>query len=267
VKVQNAPWAAVVAELEHRTGILVRVEGSLTGTLTQAFEDLPLEQGLRRLFRNTNVVFLYRPATTAETAVGSLIHVWLFPRDESRVEQRAELDSARTSAEGARPDGEVVSRDSQAERLSALQAFAEQGNAQALRRAVSDPDPTIQLAAFELLAAQDRRGAIAALRSAAKRDRPEMRLQALQLLHHTHWVDRETALAVLGEALADENVTVKSYVIRALVAEGGPDALSYLGQASRDSDPSVQMLAIESIVQMDHGHILLQEGAIGEEPR
>src|SRR6266446_7385369 len=57
VSIQNAPWTAVLEELERCTGILIRVEGSLTGTLTQAFENLPLKQGLQRLFHNINVVF------------------------------------------------------------------------------------------------------------------------------------------------------------------------------------------------------------------
>jgi hypothetical protein len=90
-----------------------------------------------------------------------------------------------------------------------------------------------------------------------------MRIQALQLLQQTNGVDCATVLAALGEALADEDTVVKIYAIQALADQGDADALTYLGRASRDADPSVQMLAIESIVQIDHGLTLLAGGATG----
>jgi hypothetical protein len=263
VRIHNAPWTAVLEELERCIGILIRVEGSLTGTVTQAFENLPLKQGLQRLFHNINVVFFYEPTTMAETAAGSLTRVWLFPRDANTGAQQTQLASVEQTSAGAEPEGQAVVAERTAQRLSTLQAFAQQGNTTALREALSDPDPAIQVAAFKLLAERDPQEAIAALRNAAKSEEAQMRLQALQLLQQTNRVDRATVLAALGEALADEHTIVKIYAIQALADQGDPDALRYLGQASRDADPSVQMLAIESIVQMDHGLTLLQGGAMG----
>jgi hypothetical protein len=267
VRIRNTPWAAVLKELERQTGIPIQVEGSLAGTLTQAFEDLPLEQGLRRLFRNINRVFFYEPGRRTDTAAGPLTRVWLFPRNGSgadAAEREAPLRSAGTStealpsAEGVKPEEEPAAQSGQGERRSALQALAEQGKVEALQQAVFDADPTLQAAAFELLAARDRPGAIAFLHRMAQSDQPAIRLRVLQLLHETNQDDRETVLAALGEALTDQDATVKSYAIQALAEQGGPDALSYLGQASRDPDPAVRMLVLESIVQMDDGLILLQ---------
>jgi len=51
VEVHHAPWDAVLQPLERLTGIEILVRGPLIGTLTHTFEALPLEQGLRRLFR------------------------------------------------------------------------------------------------------------------------------------------------------------------------------------------------------------------------
>jgi hypothetical protein len=251
-----------LGELERCAGIVIRVEGSLTGTLTQAFENLPLKEGLQRLFHNMNFVFFDTPTAVAETAPGSLTRVWLFPRDASTSGDQTQLATVEQTSERAEPEGEAVAAESTAERLNVLQTFAQQGNRTALREAVSDPDSVIQVAAFKLLAERDPQEAIAALRNAAKSGEAQMRLQALQRLQQTNRVDRATVLAALGEALADENTVVKIYAIQALAAQGDPDALTYLGQASRDANPSLQMLAIESIVRMDHGLTLLRAGAM-----
>jgi HEAT repeats len=260
VSLQNAPWTAVLEELERCTGIPIRVEGSLTGTVTQAFGNLPLKEGLQRLFRNINVVFFHRPMAIAETGAGSLTRVLLFPRNTSTGGDHTQLTPLEQTRERTEPEGEVVAAESTARHLRILQDFAQQGNTIALREALSDPDPVIQVAAFKLLAEYDPQEAIAALPKAAKSKEAQLRLQALRRLQQTSGVDRATVLAALGEALADENTFVKIYAIQALTDQGDPDALTYLGQASRDTNPSIQMLAIESIVQMDHGLTLLLGG-------
>jgi hypothetical protein len=82
VQLRNAPWAVVLQELERHTGIRIRVKGSLPETLTQEFEALPLEQGLRQLFRKVTSIFFYAPGPPAGTAAAQLTEVWLVPRDE-----------------------------------------------------------------------------------------------------------------------------------------------------------------------------------------
>jgi hypothetical protein len=74
----------VLQEIERHTRIGIRVLGSFFGTLTKEFENLPLEQGLRRLFRNTNHVFFYTRDRTPGGAGGAaetLTHIWLFPEE------------------------------------------------------------------------------------------------------------------------------------------------------------------------------------------
>jgi hypothetical protein len=107
VRLHNAPWAVVLQELERRTGVRIRMKGSLTGTLTQAFDALPLEQGLRRLFRDVNTAFLYAPGPHAGAAAAQLTQVWLVPRD-SGVVTRPPVALVRAGA--AEPQGAPVLR-------------------------------------------------------------------------------------------------------------------------------------------------------------
>jgi hypothetical protein len=86
-------------ELERHAGIGIRVLGSLSGTLTQEFENLPLEQGLRRLFRNTNHVFFYTRDRTPGGAAETLTRVWLFPEEGStEVDQQTHSPLAMAAA-------------------------------------------------------------------------------------------------------------------------------------------------------------------------
>jgi hypothetical protein len=88
VKVRNAPWEVVMKELERQTGIAIQLEGRMPGVLTQEFASLPLEQGLRHLFREVNTVFFYAPGTQKGRGEEKLIRVWLLPRERSGAGER-----------------------------------------------------------------------------------------------------------------------------------------------------------------------------------
>ena len=106
VKVDNAPWGEVLKELAQQTGMTIRVLGPLRGTLTQEFADLPLAQGLRRLFREANFVFSYAKGGQQGTAADQSLRVWLFPQEGSARAQgytpSAERLAAQPEAESAR---------------------------------------------------------------------------------------------------------------------------------------------------------------------
>jgi len=285
VEIRNAPWEDVLNEIERQTGIIIQVEGRFTGTLTQALDALPLEQGLRQLFRDANVLFFYATGTEGGGTPGRLIRLLLFPKagnttearpiprssaETAAVEEQEEPDStvqtADTTASEAeeKPEHEPVTEDDQDERLTALQRFAEQGTTGALQRAIFDPDQTIQAAALELLVARDRQAAIDALIGATKSDQPAMREQALYLLHQTDLADDRTVMSTLEEALTDEDVAVKSYAIQALGEGGEANAIGALRQALRDPDVTIKKMVIESVAQTEQGRSLLQ-GALSDD--
>ena len=100
---------------------------------------------------------------------------------------------------------------------------------------------------------------------AARSEQPPRRLQALSLLHQTGQADELTVLSVLEEALADHDVTVKSYAIQALAERGGADAIEALRQALHDPDVAMKKVIIEKVVQTAQGHALLQEALSDED--
>jgi hypothetical protein len=253
VHIRNAPWEEVVQEVERQTGIKIHVAGRLSGTLTQEFEALPLEKGLWRLFRNANMLVFYAKGTPRDASVATSIRVWLFPREESGTAAAEQVESL------ANTRGEEAFEAEQEAPLQALQAFAQQGDGEALRQAIFDPYRIVQTRAFELLAEQDRQRAVAILLEATKSEQPDARLQALQLLHQSGQAEERIVLSALGDALADEASTVKAYAIQALAERGGPDVLGPLRSALRDPDPAVRITVIESVIQQEEALPLLQQ--------
>jgi hypothetical protein len=173
VKLHNVPWTTLLPEIEHHTGIHIHVEGALVGTLTQELEALPLEQGLRRLFRQANVIWFYAPGSEPGAMGARLVRVWLLPKEDTApearhvrslpsgpmaAEKRAMPDVMEKAEEGVSPadeatpeeDGSVEEQDP-AERLKALDVFAREGNTEAIEQGILDPDEAVRVRALELL--------------------------------------------------------------------------------------------------------------------
>jgi hypothetical protein len=257
------PWEAVLKDLEREMGIVIRVRGPLTGTLTQEFEAVPLEQGLRRLFRDANIQFFYAAGEPQDASTGRLIGLWLFPKERSTQEAVGSMaNTAKAIPQEAVPAAE---KDGLAGRLTALHGIAQQDDLEALRQAAFDPDQTIQLAALRFLAERNQQEATVVLVDATKSDEPERRLQALALLHQTGYADEMTVVAALGEALADADASVKLYAIQGLAERRGSDAIGSLRHALRDPDPSVRMIVIDGLVPEGQGLALLQEALSDED--
>jgi hypothetical protein len=87
VSVREAPWEEVLNELQRQTGAWIQVKGSVPGTLTQELGALPLEQGLRRLFRQANVLWFYSQGSEPGAAGERLVRVWLFPKEDTAPEE------------------------------------------------------------------------------------------------------------------------------------------------------------------------------------
>ncbi len=281
VQLQQAPWAVVLPELERQTGVRIVPRGPLTGTLTQSLDAVPLEEGLRRLFREVNTIFLYTKVEPEAPAADALVRVWLLPKDAGAAQGRslhppssgeaaqeppsfaAIVAEAPSPAEAPTLEGELVAEETQEARLAALHAAAWQGQTAALQQALLDPDQTLQATAVELLAERDPPGTVALLVETSKSGPPEQRLQALQFL--TTQADEPTVLSTLVQALNDADASVKSYAVQALAERGGPHALGPLRQALRDTDPAVRLQVIEHVAPHDEGHTLLQEALADED--
>lgn len=238
VRARHAPWNAVLDQLGRQTGILIHLDGSLDGTLTQEFEAPTIEQGLRRLFRDTDLVVLYEPGPKDGGASERPIRLRLYLNRGSAPAPHAE-------------SGDPAERDLFA-RLAALDAAAANGDRAALQRAILDGDRMIQQAAAERLALRDPRGAVAALARGLESGQPAQRLRALSLLHRDRRLEEHAVLSVLATALADDDMGVKRFAMHALAERGGPDATEHLRWALRDRDPSIRRMVLESVASVGH---------------
>jgi hypothetical protein len=239
VRLQNVPWDQVLHDIERQTGVAVQVKGELAGTVTQAFDALPLEEGLRHLFHGVNIVLFYAREGRLERRVS---HVWIFPRPGNT----APTDAAEPAHA---PD----------EGLTALQKFAPQGDLEALQQALADPDPRIRTTALDLLPAWDSQDGRELLLRAITSDQPATRVRALTLLHETDLGQEGVVLSALAQALTDPDVTVKAYALHALTQRGSPEAVGVMGQALHDSEASIRQMAIEHIASKEEGRALLRE--------
>jgi HEAT repeat protein len=211
------------------------------------FADLPLHEGLEKLVVNYIVVWKMVPQTGQRPVLALVSGPKVFPHQ------------ALPNVEEQEQEEESIAADEQSEQIKALRILAKQGDEGALRKALLDPNPTIQATALALLAERDHQEATPLLLDATKSEKPERRLQALQLLYQTDPPDGEAVLSALSQALGDDDSTVKGYAIQALADRGGPNALGYLRQAFNDPDPTIRMLVIEQAALRDYTLPLLQE--------
>ena len=246
VNAEQTPLAQILREVVCQTAVEVRGLEGLQDEVSVRFAGLPLREGLEKLLAPVNYLLLEEPS----------------PQEGMRPTRVLVFGRRAASPPQAVP-GEVISGEEDQvedlkERLKELDAFAQQGDVQALRKALSDPDDLIQMKALELLVERDDpQGAVALLLDMTKSDQPAMQFQALRLLHEAGQADEGTVVSALGEALADK--AVRNYAIQALAERGGSDAMGYLRQAFRDPNPEVRKLVIESAAQQDQSRPLLQE--------
>ena len=243
VKLHNAPWEQVLYEIERQTGVAVQVKGKLAGTVNQAFDALPLDQGLRLLFHNINLMMFYARKDGTETRIN---HVWLVPNPADTPQTKVLTSPADIAHELD-------------ERFTALQTFATQGDLEKLQQALFDPDQEVQTMALDLLQEWGSQEAVEALLNVTTSDQPAIRVRALTLLHETDLGQDEVVLSALAQALMDPDVTVKAYALHALTERGGAEAVDAMGQALHDPDTSIRQMAIERIAASKEGRPLLNE--------
>ncbi len=271
VRIRDVPWDVVADEIERQTGIEVHLRGHVVGTVTQEFDRVPIEEGMRRLFRDTNYLLLYesQPGPTPRLAsIWVLSTLQGLPADARRGRLSADDVGMAPHPEGApeaashdNPDLVSGNGELMETRLTDLAARADVDDQGALQQAVLDPDPILQSAALDLLAARDRHRAVAFLvRTARRAEQAEERLQALTLLHHTAHADEGTIVSALTDALADESASVKGYAIQALAERGGAEALRPLRAImQRDPDSAVRIIVIAHVSPTGEGRTLLRE--------
>jgi hypothetical protein len=256
VTLRNAPWVLVLEEIERRTGIVIEMKGVPRGTLTDEFEDRPLDEALRGLFRDVGLVFLYQTKETGQgTSAPALHRVWLFPRADASAAGPAHHPPGGAASVKPRWDP-GLDREARLQRLDVL-AMTE--DSEALDAALVDPDRDVQTKALEVLLAREGAQALDRVVALSGSDDSAVQLQALVLLSESGYVDEATVLSAVGAAVGDKDRDVKEYAIQALAGRSGSQAMEYLKQAASDPDPNVRMRVLENVAQYGEGTALLRQ--------
>lgn len=257
VRVHSAPWEAVLKEIERQTGVMIRVEGPMAGTLTQEFEALPLEKGLRRLFRDANLLFFYAKGTKGGPAGGTLTRVWVFPKEGIATEERQVRPPPSGPATGGKQDdlGSLVKNALESEEaeerekaLTALGDFKDPRIMGALIEALRDADAEVRDSAVDTLGQMKDERAIEPLSRALLEDPSEdvreSAADALGLVRHPRGVE------ALSKALGDPSASVRESAAESLGIIGGKDAIEVLRRAARDEDEDVREAAAAALRQL-----------------
>jgi len=175
VDVTQGAWDAVVQEVARRTGIRLHLALPLTGTITAAFTDLPVERALKRLFGpEANFIFLYPNQALPLTAVIPPADVWVLGRDRSEVpgpsRQREPLTGwiapPESPPESNRDEAREFDRHPELAREMALNA----------------PDVMQRLRAIDYLRQQATPEAMSVLLEVVHDEHPRIRQRALEVL-------------------------------------------------------------------------------------
>ena len=235
VSAEKVPLAQILQEVARQTGLEIQGLEGLEEEVSLHFSALSLRAGLQQLLAQWNYLLCERPMFQEGTQPILVIVAG----------RRATASTEMAAGEGGTPPAEtlVVEEDVEA-RLTALHAFAAQGNEAALRQAVSDPEQAIQETAFTLLGWQNPEEAATLAVAAAQDADPTRRLTGLQALGQ---LDGPLAVQALGEALTSDDVGMREYAVQGLMSQTTPEATRLLSQALEDQDPAIRLLALETL--------------------
>jgi hypothetical protein len=248
VRLEGVPWGGVLTELERQTGLPFHLQGFLAGTVTEAFEALPLEQGLRRLLRHVNFILLYAGAKDTPRAGSHVAQVWILPkRDGGRSDiaqaphppvRGAEdpLESLITTALAAE-----AQREEREQAMAALAAYRDPRARGALLQALQDPEEHVRWSTVAALTTVRDEAAADLLSHALLEDASaDLRAGAADALGK---IASPRAIDALQRALGDESAGVRQSAVEALGMIGGAQATEALKSALGDADPDVTEVA------------------------
>jgi HEAT repeats/HEAT repeat len=186
VDLRDAPLAEVLRLVGDRADVQMNLSGEFRTSLTRAFTDVPIEEGLRRLARGHSLSFAYAPLRDGQGAA-RLTEVWVV-----------------ASSPATRPAGRVESSQ-RAAQLATLRALGQRRDEAAVtelsRTLVQDPDPAVRAQAATVLSQISGAPAAAALIEALGDETPSVRIQAI---HGLRRIEGDQVADLLGRVLLSD---------------------------------------------------------------
>jgi hypothetical protein len=212
VQLEGIPLQAAMKAIERESGVALALLTPLTEEITIAFDDLPLEQGLRRLLGNRSYILFYAAAGPGQPA--ALRQVKVLPKGREGV--RAEGPSERLSVMPSRPAG------------------------------LGDTDPERRMEAVIALAAGEEPGkSLDLLIEVLKQDKDnDVREAALHALESLDAIPLDPLLTV---ALQDKSPSIRERALTLLAERGAGDPrVKAALQKAATSDPDREVMELAS---------------------
>ena len=226
VDLRGAELADVLQQVAEAAGFHLTTTGEL-GRVTAAFSARTVEDGLRRLVQDHEMMLLYRPAGR-NAAPAVLVEVQVFASGSAR--GTAAAPESRDVASAAVAIGEIT-------RLVRARD-AERGVPRLAELLATSSDSVVRRRAVWGLGMLGRPAAAGAMSGALRDEAPFGRGQAAPALRRAAGAEAIGALSgVLG---SDPDVSVRRDAARALTSFGTPEADAALSAAAGDSDPLVR---------------------------
>jgi len=219
VRLQGIPLHVALKAIERESGVALALLGPLREEITIAFDDLPLEQGLRRLLGNRSYILFYAAAGPGQPA--ALRQVKVLPKGREGV--RAEGPSEQPRVMPSRPAG------------------------------LGDPDPERRMEAVMALAADEEpRQSLDLLIEVLKQDGDsDVREAALHALESLDPIPLDPLFAV---AFQDKSPSIRVRALTLLGERGAGDPrvkAALQRAATSDPDREVMELALSLLEGLD----------------
>ena len=208
VRLKGIPLGMALKAIAQKSGVALTLEAPLEEEVTIAFDDLPVEEGLRRLLGSRSFVFVYAAAELGQPVVLKGVKVLAKGRGGVRAngarEEHLVTPWWQAALEGPDP----------ARRREAVEALAdsqEPGQHLAILLAVlkQDGDSDVREAALDALQSLDAIP-LEPLFNVALQDRePSIRTKALELLAEKGKSDRQVKAVLLRASKADPDEEVR----------------------------------------------------------
>lgn len=224
VQLKDIPLERVLKEIAIQTGIQITFYGSVAGSVSADFSNLPLDRGLKRLFRDFNHIFIYNKGKGkgSEPEIRELIIY----------SEKGEGPVKRWEPRSIGP------------RMSPRQTLKEVAP-DSVAKAMNDEDPAIREEAVDVLAEMNDEKSIPGLTSLLLNDKDsDVRQRAAEALGD---LEDERAVDSLIKALKDKDPAVRESAVDALGQIGGDKVLRPLRDALKDENEDVREAATAAL--------------------
>jgi len=227
IRAKSTPLKQVLASIEDQTQIKVFLLGTVDKPISANLSDVPIEKGLKRIFRNFNSVFIYHSTNDIENKL-EIKSILILPMDENDLSSTSfnglnqsdvKTSSSFASEQGAGPDFRG-------------DAHPEFGDKASNSSVLIEDEKTLNELSDELLG----------------NDEPETRADAADTLGS---LGDEEAIVFLIQALEDSDGEVRKSAVEALALIGSDEAIPYIKSILNDSSEEVRSAAKNALKEFE----------------